>query len=168
MWTEKYRPKILEEVYGCVEAKRILEDFVKNFSKQKKKALLLWGRSGVGKTALIHAFAKHENCEIVELNASDFRDKERIESSLKHAGGQQSLFNMGKIILIDDIEALSGKDKGGMHAILALIEESHFPVILTANDLWNKKLNELRSKVMAVEIKNTDYRMFSEILINVC
>ena len=135
-WTEKHRPKRLSEFLGDEKAAKLLEDFIRNYAKSKKKSVLLFGPSGCGKTTIAYLMASHFNYEIFELNASDFRDKENLNLKLKNALQQNSLFSKGKIILIEELEGISGtEDKGGISALSSLIKESTYPVIITANFL---------------------------------
>ena len=153
-WVEKYRPKKLREVTGQFEAQRKILDFFRNFSKQRKKAILIHGPSGSGKTSIIYALASEFKHEIIELNASNFRNKRQIQEVIGRALEQKSLFSRGKIMLIDEIDGITGtRDRGGLKEILRLIEKTTYPIILTANDAWQSKLRPLRSKTQFIELK---------------
>jgi len=168
-WTEQYRPRDLREVYGQDDAVAKLRSFVAYFERQRKKAALLYGPSGSGKTALAYAFALELGYEIVDLNASDFRNKEQVNRIIGQAIKQQSLFARGKLILIDEIDGLSGtKDRGGVAALLKLIGTTKFPVILTANDIWQQKLSKIRTKVELIQLNRLNYIDITEILQRIC
>ncbi len=96
-WIKKYEPKSISDIEGQDEAIGELDSFVSNFSKQKKKAALLYGPSGSGKTVSVYAVAEKYNFEILEVNASDFRNKDQIESKVGNASKQMSLFTKGKV-----------------------------------------------------------------------
>jgi replication factor C large subunit len=133
----------------------------------KKKAALLHGPPGTGKTTLAHVFAKETNSEIFELNASDLRNKDKLQETLKPAMEQKSLFKSRKIILVDEVDGISTVDRGGIGELLNLIEESKYPVIITANDIWDKKFNDLRRKSELIQIREIDYRTTKDILIGI-
>ncbi len=153
-WVEKYRPKNLKEVVGQFEAQKRIFDFVKNFSNQKKRAILVHGSSGTGKTSIVYALASELGYEIIELNASDFRNKYQIQEVIGRAIKQQSLFSKGKIMLIDEVDGITGtRDRGGLREILRLILETSYPIILIANDVWQAKLRPLRTKAQFIELK---------------
>jgi replication factor C large subunit len=97
--------------------------------------LVLHGPPGTGKTASVHALARELDLELIEVNASDVRNKASINELLGAALGQQSLFFKGNVILVDEADGLSGtKDRGGLQAVLALVKEARYPVIITANE----------------------------------
>jgi len=153
MLINEFTPKKLSDIYGLNKQKEELTNFVKTY-KTGNKALLFYGPPGVGKTALVHAFCKEHNYELIEINASDKRNKEVIQSLVGNAVKQKSLFNRNKLILIDEIDGLSGnQDRGGITALINVIKKSPTPIILTCNDYWNKKLSGLRSHVKAIEFK---------------
>ena len=67
----------------------------------------LWGDSGTGKTATAVALAHELGLELIEVNASDSRNKEAIGSLIGGAVNQGSLFGTGKLILVDEVDGLS-------------------------------------------------------------
>ncbi|MBS3165327.1 replication factor C large subunit [Candidatus Woesearchaeota archaeon] len=150
-WTESHRPKTLSQVRGQELAIRQLRSFVERFSPKRPKGALLHGPSGSGKTCSVHALGAELKLEVLEVSSADARDKSRLEPLLDRALGQRSLLAQGKIVLVDDVDCFSGKDRGAAQAVLAAISKSAFPVILTAVDPWDKKLSALRRKCELIE-----------------
>jgi replication factor C large subunit len=168
-WTKKYQPETTNEVQGHDKALLELKNFILNFKNQKKKASIIYGSSGVGKTCSVYALASDLNYEVFELNASDFRNKNMIESRLGSAIMQRSLFSSNKIILIDEIDGLSGKkDRGGVSALAKLLDKSIFPVIMTATNPYDRKLNALRKKANLIQFHNLNYLSVFSVLKNIC
>ncbi|MBI2043945.1 replication factor C large subunit [Candidatus Pacearchaeota archaeon] len=163
-WTEKYRPTTFKEIKGQEEVIRKIKHFGTNFPSEKK-ALLLHGPPGIGKTTLVHATANEANAEIFELNASDFRSRETLKEILKPALEQQSLSKKTKIILIDEVDGISSyADYGGLGELMYLIEITPYPIIITANDIWDRKFNDLRKKCEIVHLKEIDYNTIKNVL----
>ena len=156
-WTQKYSPSKLSEIAGQPSAVLAVLRFVELFASSKKKALLLYGPSGVGKTCLVKALAEEFNYELVEMNASQFRDAGSVKQILGPASKQASLFGTKKIILVDDVDSMSGKkDRGGVSEIAEVVAETKFPIILTATDAHADKLKPLRQIVNSIELKQID------------
>jgi len=154
IWIKKYSPKNSYEIINQTEAVEKIKDFIKNYKKYEKKALLLWGPPGVGKTCSVYAIANELNYEVIELNASDFRTARKIHERLDEAIKGKPFFHKGRIILIDEVDGLAGRyDRGGVGAIVNIIESSVWPVILTANDPWDPNLRKLRDVCELVEFK---------------
>ena len=152
MWTIKYAPRNSGEVIGQDVVR--LKDFVINFKSQKKKALLIYGPIGCGKTSSVYAIANELSMEILELNASDFRSTDQINSIIGANMKQHSLFNRKKLILIDELDGIAGReDRGGLNALVKLIPKTSFPVVLIANDPFDKKFNSLRKLSFLLEFK---------------
>ena len=165
-WTEKYRPKKLEEIKGQDSAIFSVKEFLKNFGK-KKNALLLYGPPGTGKTSLAYAFANETNSEIFELNASDLRNKEKLKEILRPAVEQKSLVKQNKIILVDEVDGISESDYGGLSELLSIIDLSSYPIIITANDIWNKKFSQLRKKCEILQLKEINYNVIKDSILEI-
>ena len=84
-------PQKIEDIVGNEEAKATFVDWIKGKSKSKKKAVLLYGPPGVGKTALVNAASKEFGFTIIEMNASDTRSEKAINAVAKPATSYVSL-----------------------------------------------------------------------------
>src|SRR3989344_9676073 len=164
-FTHKYTAKSTKDIVGQDDVISKLKSFMINFSKEKKNSALIYGPSGTGKTCSVYAIANEIGHEVIEVNASDFRNAEQINQKVGNAMKQRSLFAKGKIILVDEIDGLSGReDRGGIQAITKLIEISTYPVILTATNPFDNKFSTLRSKSAMMEFKPLDYLSIFKIL----
>lgn len=159
---EKYKPKTLKEIKGQDLAVQRINSFIKKFPE--KKVLILHGPTGTGKTCLAHALCKETNSEILEINASDLRNREQIEKIIGEASQQKSLFSKTKILLVDEIDGINKDDFGGLPELIKLIEETAFPIIITANNIWDKKFSELRRKSELVQLKDLSYQTIFNII----
>ncbi len=163
-WTKKYNPKTTKEIIGQEESIIRIKQ-----SLNLKKPFLVHGPTGIGKTSVAIALAKELNLEIFEVNASDARNKESIQNILGSSMQQQSLFAKGKLILVDDIDALSGtKDRGGLGAIEELIVKPKHMTLLTCIDPWDDKFSKLRKKCILIEFQSLKKDQIINHLKNIC
>lgn len=164
--TEKYRPKYFYEIKGQEIAVDKLKNFFHLFIKgaSKKNAIILHGPAGTGKTVLAHVLAKETGCEIFELNASDLRNRQKLEEVMKPSIEQKSLFARGKVVLIDEVDGVTTTDYGGLAELITLIEKTKAPIIITANDIWQHKFSLLRAKCELVQLKEIPYITILELL----
>ena len=162
MLCEKYEPKALSQLIGNSEARKKVALFISDIANRKqRKPLLLFGPSGTGKTAAIHAAAASNGFEILELSGSDYRNVDRLKKTLVPATRSRGLFNKTVLILLDEIDELSGKfDSGAERVISEVIKTSMQPIVFTANDFWDRKIEFLRNSVEKVEFKKVnDYEI---------
>lgn len=168
-WVVKYLPKNTSEIQGQNAAVERLKEYVTNYSKQKKRAALVYGPPGCGKTASVHALASELGLELVEINASDHRNKSGIEEKLGPVISQHSLFGGGKLILVDEIDGVSGtKDRGGISALTTLIKKSTFPIVCTANNPWDSKFSTLRRNTESIQFRTLAYPSIKAVLKRIC
>lgn len=164
--SEKYRPKRFSDIKGqdfaIVRAKIFFGAF--NRGVAGKKAILLHGPAGTGKTAIAYALANENCCELFELNASDLRNRKKLDEVLKPSILQKSLFAKNKIILVDEVDGVTSTEYGGLAELIALIEKTKFPMIITANDVWQQKYSLLRQKCELVRLKEIPYTTVLDVL----
>jgi len=165
LFTTKYAPQNSDQVFGQQKAVGELKDFIVNYKQKKFRAALLYGPIGNGKTSSVYALAKQLDYDLLEINSSDLRNQDAMKTFLNSVLGQQSLFFKPKLILIDEIDNVSGvKDRGAVQALTKAIEKSTFPVILTANDPFNSKLKALKKVSQMIEFHKLQYRTVSHAL----
>ena len=168
-WLKKYEPTVMEHVIGQERHMRELENFLKNFKSQKRKAVLILGPVGCGKTSSVLVLARSMNAELIEVNASDARNAEEIETKVGQAATQQSLFFRTKIILIDEVDGLSGQqDRGGIPALVRVIEKSAFPLVLTAMDVSDSKFSPLKKACHLISFDALPPSSVSNALMRIC
>jgi len=142
---------LLSDIIGQQEQMSKLKKLVLDY-KKGKKPIFLYGGVGSGKSSSVYALASELGLELIEINASDTRNADSINTLLSGVIHQGSLFGTGKIILIDEIDGLSGtSDRGGISSLMKIIPESRYPVILIAQDAYTDKLKELRKESELIE-----------------
>lgn len=145
-WPEKHRPMSLDQIVGNTDTISIMKTWILSWkiSVPDKRAALLIGPPGTGKTASIGALANELDMEIVEFNSSDKRNKDSIETLVWRAASQQTLDGRARLILLDEVDGLSGtSDRGGVGAIIKVIKDSVHPIVMTANDPDSPRLKDL-------------------------
>lgn len=165
LFTYKYAPTNSSQVFGQQLAVSQLKEFIVNYKQKNQNAALLVGPIGCGKTSSVYALAKELGYDLLEINSSDLRNADSIKTFLDSALGQQSLFFTPKIILIDEVDNISGvKDRGCIPALIKAISKSAFPVILTANDVEDSKFKALKKACQRIDYHKLQYRTVAHCL----
>ena len=158
-WTEKYRPRSLSEVVGnsraVAEMRKWAEDW--EHGHARKKAVILAGAPGTGKTSAAHALASDMGWGVLELNASDSRNYSAIKRVAFSGAVHDTFSDTGefissrtggrKLIILDEADQLhestekgaDGKDigdRGGKRAIVETVSRTRQPVVLIVNDRY--------------------------------
>jgi replication factor C large subunit len=159
-WTEKYRPKSLDEVVGNEHAIIELTKWASEWNNKipKKKAVILSGKPGTGKTSSALALANDFGWTVIELNASDARNATKIKNVATFGAMNETFSDDGtfittntggkKLIILDEADNLYEKaatsekdtndfsDRGGKKAIIDTIKVTGQPIILVVNDYY--------------------------------
>ncbi len=140
-WTEKYRPKKLEDVAAQGRAMKDIKKWANKWKKGKPEntALLFYGPPGTGKSATASALADEMGWDLIEMNASNKRTKKEIEKIAGSAANMGTLTGKKtkRLIVMDEADNVHGNvDRGGYSAITSLLKNTNNPIILIGNDRY--------------------------------
>lgn len=153
--SELYRIDSLEDIVGNAPAILAIKEFIDGFIRgRRSRPLMVFGPTGTGKTATINALVRDESLNVIELNASDYRDSYTISSKITPALNTRPLFKRHNLIVFDEIDELSGRyDRGAAAVINSMIKDPRVPIVFIANDMWDQSIAFLRGKTTPVEFK---------------
>lgn len=187
LWVDKWKPKNSSELIGNNQLINNLKSWLSqwemvhmhgqqasNLAKRgkavdHKKAVLLSGSPGIGKTSAALIIARECGYEPIEVNASDTRSKSD-SSVLKGIGGKlsntiremstnaslnlQGSRNKQKLCLImDEVDGMSAGDRGGVADLIQTIAKSKVPIIAICNDKYSTKLRSLRNHCLELDFR---------------
>ena len=148
LWTDKHTPRSLREVVGNLSLISKVVTWVSNWSPADRyKAVLISGPPGIGKTTTMRLIGVKLGFSVQELNASDLRSKEAVERRLKDASDNRGISGFKQcaksLVIMDEIDGMSGGDKGGVAALIDIIKRTKIPIICICNDRSSPKLKSL-------------------------
>ena len=160
-WAVKFRPRSVADIADNREAVNELKLWLRGWEKgfPKERAVFLHGPPGTGKTSSVHVLAEELGFDLLEINASDYRTRTRMEELIGRATTQNvTIFGKRRLILFDEMEGVSGhEDQGGISAIVDIIKTTRVPIILIATAIAEdneEKFRPLRDKAIAIEYKS--------------
>jgi len=168
-WTDKYKPKKLDDVVGHCKQLELLKEQVKI---KKQSHMIIYGPAGVGKTAAIFAYAteiypKNTKSFILELNASDERGIEVIRDKIFLFASTVNLFVRSiKMIIIDDADLMTNDAQIALKKIIELYSENCKFYIICNN--INKIIPAIQSRCIKINFKNIDNSSALEKLNYIC
>ncbi|DBB08930.1 TPA: hypothetical protein ACH3X3_007571 [Trebouxia sp. C0006] len=205
LWVEKHKPTKSAELVGNGTLVATLRTFLQDWERihlkheqpgeakgrgggkpkdMSKKAILLSGPPGIGKTSSASIISRELGFTPVEVNASDTRNK-ADSSALKGIGAKlansikelatNTAIGMGadhkpkKICLImDEVDGMSGGDRGGVSELIQSIHRSKVPIICICNDKYNQKLRSLRNHTIELDYRKPTRQQISKRMIQIC
>ena len=172
-WVEKYRPKSSKDLVGNTTAISKIKKWLNNWPKsitRNKRALMLFGPSGVGKTLVVYTIASELGYDITEINATVKRSKKMMGELLQTSTMTGTLTSTrGRVLLIDELAGLSGKsDRGAASALTEHIQKTRVPIILVTNDISEPKIRPLGKITTLIEFDQVRESEIAEMLKRIC
>jgi replication factor C large subunit len=152
MWVESSRPRTVEELIGNEEARLAIIKWLAEWVIGSKPLLLL-GPPGVGKTTVVQALSFQFDYDLIEMNASDTRNREILLNRIIPAFKNTSLLQKKMLLFLDEVDGISGRqDIGGIEYLVSVLKAPTIPVIMAANSR-DTKIRDLAkiSKVIEFE-----------------
>ncbi len=181
-WTSKYRPSSLKEVVGNPTAVANLEKWADSWESgiPKKRAVVLIGDPGIGKTSAALALASDKGWGVVEMNASDQRTGSAIEDVALRGAMFNTFSETGeylrsseggrKLIILDEADNLFGRqDRGAIPSIVKLITETKQPVILIVNDFYelSRRSSTIKNRTLQINFRGPQKNTIIKTLVGI-
>jgi len=147
LWTEKHRPKTIED---CILPERLKLPFQEYVNQRSIPNLLLAGGAGVGKTTVAKALCNEVGCDYIVINGSDESGIDTFRTKIKNYASSMSLTGGRKVIIIDEADYLNPNST--QPALRNAIEEfaSNCSFIFTCN-YKNRIIEPLHSRCAVIE-----------------
>lgn len=157
LWTEKYRPKKVNEIIGQ-------NSFVKDANNwlliNDIPNLLLYGQQGTGKTSAgialsIEILKDAFSLNFLELNASDDRKLETVRTKIKDFASTVKLGNCPfKICLLDEMDGMTTDAQNALKRIMEKYSQN-VRFIITCNDK-SKIISPIQSRCATYQFSKLD------------
>ncbi|WP_247001436.1 replication factor C large subunit [Halosolutus gelatinilyticus] len=169
-WTEKYRPTTLSEVRGNNKARDQLREWAETWDDHRKAAIV-HGSPGVGKTSAAHALANDMGWPVMELNASDSRGADVIQRVAGEASKSGTLTRGGsgrRLVVMDEADNFHGNaDYGGSREVTRVVKSANQPIVLIANEFYEMS-QSLRNACETIEFRDVSKRSIVPVLRDIC
>ena len=148
MWTNKYQPTKFEEIAGNNTIAKKLQ------THGWKKPIILYGQTGIGKTAIVSLL--EENFDILWVKNENLSDIESISQT-------QSLFGKKKLLVFDNIETI-----GDIKKIADFLKETKTATILITSDFKSKKLATIKRMCEKLQMRKPMSSTIANLLERIC
>ena len=187
--TDKYRPVNINDLVGNKGEIQSLYEWLKdwddvhikgnkkkinpvrgnwqNAPKVNAKAAIISGPPGIGKTSTARILTANLGFEILELNASDTRNKKNIEKMIGDLSKNNSMdyytkdkslreekkanIHKKSVIIMDEVDGCGGSDRGGIAALIQVIKLTKTPIIWIWNDIDSQKVSSLKNHWLEIK-----------------
>lgn len=182
LWTTKYAPTELSHICGNKGVVEKLGRWLTNWRKNAKagfkspgpdgsgvfRAVIISGPPGIGKTTSAHLVAKLKGFDVIESNASDTRSKNMLIEKVTGTTSNTSLNGYFSVsskvspsqknicLVMDEVDGMSGGDRGGVGQMAALCRTTNVPIILICNERTLPKMRPFDRVALDLQFRRPD------------
>eukprot|EP00698_Gefionella_okellyi_P019575 TRINITY_DN6014_c0_g1_i1.p1 TRINITY_DN6014_c0_g1~~TRINITY_DN6014_c0_g1_i1.p1 ORF type:complete len:899 (-),score=233.47 TRINITY_DN6014_c0_g1_i1:479-3175(-) len=193
LWTDRFAPQSLRELVGNQAPVQRLVDWLKRWDAvhlgpaearppksaggfgsglgPSARAALISGPPGIGKTTTAVLACREAGLEPIELNASDTRSKGALKGQVTSLLGSRTIGSLAKsgkaCLIMDEVDGMSGGDRGGAAELTQLIKTSKIPVICIGNDMGSPKMRSLKNVCFELPFRRPTVQQIGERLLSV-
>jgi len=145
VWTEKYRPKLVNEIVGDFKDK--IKEYLKNSDNMPH--FLFYSRTpGTGKTTIVKAIINELGCDSITINSSDDRGIEAIREKVKEFAKSKSSNGNRRCVFLDEIDGATRPAQDALRNIMETYASNAF-FCLTCNNI-NKVSDAIQSRCVCI------------------
>lgn len=146
LWSQKYRPKTVNECVLPEELKKAFQQFVDN---KNIPTLLLTGRSGVGKTTVARAMLEEINADYILINGSLDGNIDTLRTRIQQFASTVSFRGGRKYVILDESDYLTPATQPALRGFLDEFSKN-CGFIFTCN-YKDRIIEPLRSRCSVIE-----------------
>ena len=118
----------------------------------------------MGKTSAARIVLREAGYDVIEFNASDTRSqtalREKVSELVSNVsiagfvpGAQKGRKTSKMALVMDEVDGMSSGDRGGVSALIKLIDSSQVPVICICNDRGSQKIKSLANHCLGSSLR---------------
>ena len=150
MWVDKYRPKKTEDVLGNPKAAADLKGY------DWAKPAILYGPTGVGKSALARALADELGFEVIEISDENIASGRSISQT-------RSLFSGRKLMVFDNVDQIDD-----IKEVSEILKVTKTPTLLITSDFDSKRLATVKKSAEKFQMKKPAPVSITKLLEKIC
>ncbi len=195
LWVDKFAPTKMADIIGNTKLVNELRDWLKTWetkyqaerksgekvkkSTAFKRAVMISGVPGIGKTTSAKLICQDLGFNVVELNASDARNKKSLKEEVEELTDNRSLkefFTVKKaapttkktVLIMDEVDGMSAGDRGGVAELISMIKTTKIPIICICNDRSKQSLKTLLTYTLEFRYARPDKGSIVKRLEQIC
>ena len=178
-WSEKYRPKTLDDLYLFNDTKNKIKKWISDFKEKKpnyNNCLILHGAPGIGKTSLANIILESNDFDVIEFNSSDIRNQKTLKDKIESINGNVNILDFmchkkKRIgIIIDELDGINNTEKGALKELSSIINNTKdysSPFICTTNGT-SKKIDLLIKKTVYIKLAKPTKKIIGDFISKIC